>query len=340
MAEVFIMGMGGFGTALAVMLDRAGHRVFLWGRDPQKNETIRLLRENKPLLPGVEISSTVQIVDDLSAVSSCEMVILAVPSAGVRQTAQRLQGRLRSDCTVACVAKGFEQSTLKPMLQVIGEELPGQTSVMISGPSHAEEVARGIPTALVAASCNPEAARKVQDMTEGTHVRIYTSDDVQGVQLGGALKNVIAFAMGIVEGLGLGDNTKAALMTRGLTEITRLSTAMGARPETLAGLAGVGDLVVTCFSIHSRNRRCGILVGKGMSVKQAVEQVGMTVEGVTAALCAFELSHRFGVEMPITTQTVRLIEGSIDARHAVEALLARPQRHESEQAWLAGEENA
>ena len=161
MAEVFIMGMGGFGTALAVMLDRAGHRVFLWGRDPQKNETIRLLRENKPLLPGVEISSTVQIVDDLSAVSSCEMVILAVPSAGVRQTAQRLQGRLRSDCTVACVAKGFEQSTLKPMLQVIGEELPGQTSVMISGPSHAEEVARGIPTALVAAGAATMLPRRV-----------------------------------------------------------------------------------------------------------------------------------------------------------------------------------
>ena len=283
MADVFILGMGGFGTALAVMLDRAGHRVSIWGRDTQKNNTIRLQRENKSLLPGVIIPSTVSIVDDLSGIGACETVILAVPSAGVRQTAQRLQGLLRPDCIVACVAKGFEQSTLKTMLQVIAEELPHHTGVMISGPSHAEEVARGIPTALVAASCDLEAARKVQDMTEGTHVRMYTSDDVQGVQLGGALKNVIAFAMGIVEGLGLGDNTKAALMTRGLTEITRLSTAMGARPETLAGLAGVGDLVVTCFSEHSRNRRCGILVGKGTPVKQAVEQVGMTVEEIGRA---------------------------------------------------------
>lgn len=338
MAEVFVMGMGGFGTALAVMLDRSGHTVSLWGRNPQKNEIVRKLRENVPLLAGVKISPTIDIVDDLSKLSSCDTVILAVPSAGVRQTARGLQGRLRSGCVVACVAKGFEQQTLKTMLQVIAEELPDHPTVMISGPSHAEEVARMVPTALVAASTDPETARRVQDMTEGTHVRMYTSDDVLGVQLGGALKNVIAFAMGIVEGLGLGDNTKAALMTRGLTEITRLSTAMGGRPDTLSGLAGVGDLVVTCFSMHSRNRRCGILVGKGMPVAQAVEEIGMTVEGVTAALCAHDLSRRHGVEMPITYQTVCLIKGQIDAAQAVSALLSRPQRHESEQMWLAGEE--
>lgn len=180
------------------------------------------------------------------------------------------------------------------------------------------------------------AAQRVQDLTANTHVRIYTNDDVLGVQLGGALKNVIAFASGVVDGLGMGDNTKAALMTRGLTEIARLGVAMGARADTLAGLAGVGDLIVTCCSVHSRNHRCGVYVGEGLTVEEAIQKVGMTVEGITATLCAHELAGRLGVEMPITHQIFRLIQGEITAREAVSALLARPLRHESESAWLRG----
>ena len=178
------------------------------------------------------------------------------------------------------------------------------------------------------------AAQQVQELTEGTHIRIYTNDDLMGVELGGALKNVIAFASGVIDGMGYGDNTKAALMTRGLTEIARLGTRMGARAETFAGLAGVGDLIVTCCSQHSRNHRCGVYVGEGLTVKEAVAKVGMTVEGVTAALCAHELAEKLGVEMPITEQIYRLIEGEVTARQAVAALLGRPQRHESETNWL------
>jgi glycerol-3-phosphate dehydrogenase (NAD(P)+) len=336
MADVLILGAGGFGTALAVMLDSAGHSVNLWGRSPQKNEQLRLLRENRPLLPGVVIPESITVTDNLCAAGSCEFAIIATASAGVRETARRLCGRLSPGCVVACVAKGFEPDSLKLMEQIIKEELPRQACVIISGPSHAEEVAADMPTALVAASGDPVSACRVQELTEGTRIRIYTSSDVLGVQLGGALKNVIAFAMGVVEGLGLGDNTKAALMTRGLTEITRLATAMGARPETLAGLAGVGDLAVTCFSRHSRNRRCGMLVGQGKSLDEAVGEVGMTVEGVSAALCAGRLAGIHNVEMPITELTVKLIEGNIDAARAVTALLARPQRNESERHWLDG----
>jgi len=334
MAKLFILGCGGFGTALSVMFSQVGHDVTLWGWQKAENDALRARRENVPLLPGVKIPEAVKIVDDFAGIGEAEFVLVATPTVGVRSTVQRVKGLLSPDTIVACVSKGLEPGTLKPLYQVIEEELPGQTVVVLSGPSHAEEVARGVPTTIVAAGRTVEPAQRVQNLTADTHVRIYTSGDRIGVQLGGALKNVIAFAAGIVDGMGFGDNTKAALMTRGLAEIGRLSQAMGARPETLWGLAGMGDLIVTCCSMHSRNRRCGILVGEGMSVEDAVEKVGMVVEGITAAKCAYELAQRLGVEMPITAQVYRLICGETDAKQAMATLLARPLRHESEVAWL------
>lgn len=334
MARLYILGCGGFGTSLSVMLSNAGHDVTLWGWDRRENDELRRLRENVPLLKGVVIPEAVKIVDELDGVESADAAIVATPTVGVRGAARRLKGRLSGSAVVACVAKGLEPVTLKPLVEVFEEELPGVPFVALSGPSHAEEVSRGVPTAIVAASKSLAAAQKIQDLTAGTHVRIYTCDDVLGVELGGALKNIIAFAAGIIDGMGGGDNTKAALMTRGLTEIARLGVRMGARSETFAGLSGVGDLIVTCCSMHSRNRRCGIFVGEGATVAEAVERVGMTVEGIIAARCAWELSRRMGVEMPITEQIYRLIEGETTAQEAVAALLGRPLRHEAETNWL------
>lgn len=334
MAKLFILGCGGFGTALSVMFAGAGHDVTLWGWQKKENDELRAHRENIPLLKGVHIPEEVRITDTFDGIDEAAVVFIATPTVGVRSTVHQIRGLLSPDTIVACVSKGLEPGTLKPLYQVIEEELPAQTVVVLSGPSHAEEVARGVPTTIVAAGATLEAAQYVQGLTADTHVRIYTSGDRLGVQLGGALKNVIAFASGIVDGMGMGDNTKAALMTRGLAEISRLALAMGARPETLWGLSGMGDLIVTCCSVHSRNHRCGVYVGEGLAVDDAVEKVGMVVEGITATRCAYALAQQMKIEMPITTQIYRLIEGETDARSAVRLLLQRPLRHESEASWL------
>lgn len=334
MAKLMIMGAGGMGTALAVAFSQMGHQVWLWGWSAEENAAIRAARENVPLLRGIKIPEAVEIVDTAEAAACCDLALIATPTIGVRGAARTLRGVLPAGRPVACTSKGLEPKALLPLHEVAAQELPGHPFVALSGPSHAEELSRGIPTVLAAASHSLAAAQQVQELTEGTHIRIYTNDDLMGVELGGALKNVIAFASGVIDGMGYGDNTKAALMTRGLTEIARLGTRMGARAETFAGLAGVGDLIVTCCSQHSRNHRCGVYVGEGLTVKEAVAKVGMTVEGVTAALCAHELAEKLGVEMPITEQIYRLIEGEVTARQAVAALLGRPQRHESETNWL------
>jgi glycerol-3-phosphate dehydrogenase (NAD(P)+) len=334
MAEIFVLGAGGFGTALAVALAGAGHRAALWGRTPEKQAAIRSQRENARLLPGVEIPESVDVTDSLAGASRADFIFIATPSVGVREAARSIAALVRPDIAVICAAKGLEPVTLKPLLSVIAEEIPGCRPVVLSGPSHAEEVARKVPTALVAAGESLQAAEEVQSLTANTHIRIYTSGDALGVQLGGALKNVIAFAAGILDGMRLGDNTKAALMTRGLTEIARLGVAMGAHRETFAGLSGVGDLIVTCCSQHSRNRRCGMYVGEGMSVALAVEKVGMTVEGITATHCAHELSQRLGVEMPITAALAELISGRLTAREVLAGLLERPLKPESEAIWF------
>lgn len=334
MSTIYVLGSGGFGTSLSVMLSNAGHAVTLWGYDPQEQAQIKAYRENIPLLKGVRIPEEVKIVDKTDGIEHADVVFIATPTVGVRSTARAVAGKLKEGAVVACIAKGLEPGSYKLMSDVIAEELPGVPEVSLSGPSHAEEVARGVVTAMVAASRDLAAAQVIQDLTAGTNVRIYTSEDVVGVQLGGALKNVIAFAAGILDGLKLGDNTKAALMTRGMHEISRLGAAMGAKPETFSGLSGVGDLIVTCCSVHSRNRRCGVFVGEGMSVPDAIKAVGMVVEGVIATDCAFRLAQQLGIEMPITTQIYRVIQGEVDPRTALSQLLERPLKHESEQLWL------
>ncbi len=336
MAKIFVFGSGSFGTALAVTLSSAGHQIVLWGWEKPFQARLRITRENTDFLPGVMIPSDIEIVDDTQLIGDCDVVLIATPTFGVRGVAASCKGKLRPDAVLACVSKGMELSSLKRMSEIISEELPGFPVVALSGPSHAEEVSKEVPTAIVAASKDLAAAEVVQELFIGTKVRIYTSTDLIGVELGGALKNVIAFAAGIIDGMGLGDNSKAALMTRGLTEITRLGVALGAKGETFSGLSGVGDLIVTCTSVHSRNRRAGYLVGQGCTVEQAVEKVGMVVEGITATKCAYQMAQQAGVEMPITNQIYKLVMGETTPHQVIAKLMGRPLKHESESSWLSG----
>lgn len=334
MAKVFVLGAGGMGTALASELSRLGHKTQLWGHNPAHNAVLREKRENERLLKGIAIPEQVDITDSVEGAADAGVIIVATPSAALRETLERIAPVVKAGVPVACVSKGLEEKTLLPLHEVAEQVLPGDPFAALSGPSHAEELARGVPTVLVAASKSRQAAHKISRLTEGSRIRIYTGDDIIGAEIGGALKNVIAFAAGIMDGMGGGDNAKAALMTRGLTEIARLGVKMGARSETFAGVSGIGDLIVTCCSMHSRNRRCGIYVGEGLTVAEAVEKVGMTVEGITAAKCAWRLSQKLGVEMPITEQVYRVINGETTARQALEELMSRPLKAESDKSWL------
>jgi len=259
---------------------------------------------------------------------------MAVPSFAVSKTAEMLQGVIADGALIVNVSKGLEDTTFKRLTEVVKEQLPFARVVALTGPSHAEEVARAVPTSIVCASADVSAAEQVQELLMNGSFRIYVTDDVIGAELGGALKNVIALAAGICDGLSMGDNTKAALMTRGLAEIARLGTALGARAETFAGLSGMGDLIVTCGSMHSRNRRAGILIGKGKAPKDAIAEVG-TVEGYFAAATAFRLAQKMGVDMPITEQCYRICYEDASPRDALKALMCRPMRHETEALWLA-----
>ncbi|WP_040197462.1 NAD(P)H-dependent glycerol-3-phosphate dehydrogenase [Candidatus Soleaferrea massiliensis] len=334
MADITVLGAGGFGVALSVMLERFAHRVTLWSAFSEEIEAIKRDGEHKKLLPGVPVPDSIQLTDDISCVAGKELVIFAVPSFAVRQVAQKAVSYLDENTIAANVAKGLERGTLKRLSQVLAEELPRNKVVVLSGPSHAEEVARGIPTTIVCASDDRESAQKVQDIIMNKTLRIYVNDDLIGVELGAALKNVIALAAGINDGLGLGDNSKAALMTRGITEIARLGCALGSQRETFAGLSGIGDLIVTCTSMHSRNRRAGILIGEGNTAAQAIEKVGMTVEGYISCKCAYDLSHKAGIEMPIIDQMYEVLYNDKKARDAIRDLMERPKRHESEMVWL------
>ena len=321
MAKIAVLGCG-FGTALAVMADSCGHQVTLWSLFPQELEEIRRDGEQKKLLPGVSVPERMVLTSDISCLADCELCIMAVPSFAVRQTARRAAPYLRANTIVVNVAKGLEDGSYKRLSQVLEEELPQQKIVAMSGPSHAEEVGRGAPTTITVAS------------RERT-LRLYVNDDVTGVELGGALKNVIALAAGIADGLQLGDNAKAALMTRGITEIARLGVAMGAKTETFAGLSGIGDLIVTCTSMHSRNRRAGILIGQGKNAEEAVRAVG-TVEGYPCTKTAYELSRKLRVEMPIVEQAYAVLYEEKPPAKALQDLMTRPKRHESEVIWLLG----
>ncbi len=337
MAKITIMGTGGFGVSLAVICHRFGHEVTLWGKFPDEIAEIRNRGEHKKLLPGVAVDSKINITSNIEDGKNADVIILAVPSFAIRETAARAKTIVGEKTVVASVAKGLEDKTHKRLSEVIEEEIPDNPIVILSGPSHAEEIARGVPTTIVAASNDRESAEYIQDTLSNKTLRIYVSDDVVGVELGGALKNIIAVCAGICDGLRLGDNTKAALMTRGIAEIARLGKKMGAHNSTFAGLTGIGDLIVTCTSMHSRNRRAGILIGQGLSPKEAIERVGMTVEGCIATESAYKLAEKNGVSMPIVEELYKVLYEGKDIKLALADLMDRPQRHENEQVWF--EEN-
>ncbi len=332
--KIAVLGSGGWGTALALLLLENGHDVTLWSYVEEESAALREKREN-PVLPGVPLPDGLKLTSDISCVRGCGVVVLATPSFAVRGTAAKAKALLEPGAVLVSVSKGVEKDTSLTLTDVIAQEVgEGYPIVALSGPSHAEEVGRGVPTAVVAASKDQKSAELVQDLFMNQRFRVYTSDDVVGVELGAALKNVIALCAGICDGLGCGDNTKAALMTRGLTEIARLGQAMGGRRETFAGLAGIGDLIVTCTSMHSRNRRCGILIGKGVPPGQAVKEIGMVVEGYYAAATAKALAEKIGVEMPITEAAYQVLYEGRDPRTVIFELMTRDKKREIEESWI------
>ena len=332
--KVAVLGSGGWGTALALLLLENGHDVTLWSYMEAESAALREKREN-PVLPGVALPEELKLTSDIRCVEGCAAVVLATPSFAVRTTARQARSHMDPGTVVVSVSKGVEKETSLTLTDVIAQEVGERCPVAaLSGPSHAEEVGRKVPTAVVAASRDKAAAQLVQDLFMSPRFRVYTTDDVVGVELGAALKNVIALCAGVSDGLGLGDNTKAMLMTRGLSEIARLGEALGGRKETFAGLSGMGDLIVTCTSMHSRNRRCGILVGQGKSVAEAMKEVGATVEGYYAALSAHQLAEKAGVEMPICECAYRVLYEGQSVREVVGALMSRNKKREVDESWI------
>lgn len=334
MQPICVLGAGSWGTAQAILLASVGHKVILWGRVEDGVPQIKASRQNQRYLPGAMIPDNVHITTDITeALHQAQAVILAVPAQTVRQVLEDIAHLLPRDALLVNTAKGLEIATGQRMSQVavdvLGEDILDRYAV-ISGPSHAEEVARKIPTAVTAASANLQTAHRVQDLYMAPWFRVYTNPDVAGVELGGALKNIIAIAAGIIYGLGYGDNTQAALITRGLTEITRMGLAMGGDFRTFAGLSGLGDLVVTCSSQHSRNRRAGEMIGKGIAVQQALDKIGMVVEGVYTCQIAHRLSQSLQVDMPITRACYRILYENVSPGEEVFGLMERGKKHEIE----------
>lgn len=329
MASLTILGAGGFGLSLAVTAFRNGHHVTVWNRSAETLTDIRRDGEHRKKLPGVPISTEILLTTELSSVSDCDVLLFAVPSRFVREMAKRVKPYVSPNTIVVNTSKGLEEQSFLTMSQVLGEELPAYPVVTITGPSHAEEVGRQIPTTVVAASENEAAAALVQGIFTCQALRLYINSDIIGCEIGGALKNIIALAAGVCDGLQCGDNTKAALMTRGIHEIRNLGVEMGGKAETFGGLSGIGDLIVTCCSMHSRNRRAGILIGEGVSPDEAVRQVG-TVEGYYCCHAAWELAKLHHVSMPITEQLYHVLFDGTDAAQAIRNLMSRPKRHEYE----------
>ena len=326
MLKITVLGSGGWGMALALSAFKNGCDVTLWSPFEEEVRLLNEKRTNERLLKGVFLPEEIKVTTDLGCVSGSVITIIATPSTAVRSVAQQLKSQ-KDFGIVVNVSKGIEKESLKRLSQVLSEELADSPVVVLSGPSHAEEVARNIPTSLVAASKSLPAAQAVQNILGSDTLRIYTSNDLVGVELGGALKNVIAIAAGVCDGLNLGDNTKAALITRGLAEMARLGVCMGAKEYTFSGLAGIGDLVVTCTSQHSRNNRFGFKVGSGVDIETALKEVG-TVEGYYAAFMANALAERYNIEMPIVNECYSILYQNKDVKTAVWDLMNRPSRSE------------
>jgi len=331
MKNIGVIGAGSWGTALATVVAGKGHQVKIWDINEAHLKSMEENRENVNFLPGVPLNENIHIAyTTQDAVQDADVVLFSAPAQHFRSALTSAKSYIKDDAIIINVAKGIEQKTLERMSEIAEEQLDMDKYVVLSGPSHAEEVGRRLPTTVAAASRNLASAEFVQDLFITDRFRVYTTEDVVGVELGGALKNIIALGAGVSDGMGFGDNAKAALMTRGLAEIMRLGLKLGAKPETFAGLTGTGDLIVTCTSMHSRNRRCGIMIGEGMSPAEATEKVGMVVEGMFTTEAAYQLAQREGVEMPITEAIYRAIQGEIKASEAVEMLMNRERKHEQE----------
>lgn len=329
MKNIAVVGAGGWGLALGLLLNENGNNITFWCYSEAEKESILQHRENKRCLPGVKIPLEIQVTTSMeSALVGKDVVLMAVPSHAVRVTAEKMKPYIEENAIIVNVAKGIEEGTLLRLSEVIEEEIPGHPVVVLSGPSHAEEVARHIPTAVTVSSYQMEMAYTIQDLFMNKYFRVYTSEDIIGVELGGALKNVIALAAGIVEGMGYGDNTKAALITRGITEMTRLGVALGGKESTFGGLTGIGDLIVTCTSGHSRNRRAGELVGQGYTIDEAMEKVNMVVEGVTTTRAGHALMSRIGVEMPILDGIYQVLFENRPVKETIDTLMMRDKKHE------------
>ena len=327
--NISVLGAGSWGIALTVLLAHNGHKVSVWSIDEDEIKMLKEHREHVTKLPGIKIDESVTFTTDAEeSVKDAEIIVMSVPSPFVRNTAKTIAPYVNEPIIVN-VSKGIEEDTLMVLTDVILSEIPGAKMGVLSGPSHAEEVGKLLPTTIVAGATDKDTAMLIQDTFMCDVFRVYTSPDVIGIELGGALKNVIALAAGIADGLGCGDNAMAAIITRGISEITRLGVAMGGHSETFAGLSGIGDLIVTCASKHSRNRRAGVLMGQGKSYKEAMEEVNMVVEGVYSAKAAFSLSKKYGIEMPLIEMVNRVLFEDLDTTEAMNQLLTRTRTSES-----------
>lgn len=330
-AKVGVLGGGSWGTALAILLADKGYDITMWLRDEKQFKEMNELRINQKYLPNIKLPSNLRLTLDLEEVSfKKDMILLSVPTHGVREALNNCKAYINSDQIIVNVAKGIENESLLRISEIVEELLPNNKYAVLSGPSHAEEVAKNMPTTVVSASKNKKVAEYVQDLFITPSFRVYANPDVIGVELGGSLKNVIALGAGISDGLSCGDNTKAALMTRGIFEMARLGEKMGAKVSTFSGLSGIGDLIVTCTSMHSRNRRAGILIGQGMKTDEAIKEIGMVVEGIKTTKSAFELSKQYNIEMPITEEIYDVLYHNSNVKDSISNLMVRDRKHEME----------
>lgn len=330
MNKITVIGAGGWALGLAILLNNNGHKVTVWSKIQAEIDGIKETGENAKSLPGVQIPKTIELTTDLhSCVSDADLLVMAVASPFVRSTSKEIGALGIDNLKIVNVAKGIEESTLMTMTQIIADEIPSAKVAVLSGPSHAEEVSRGIPTTCVIGTETKEYAEELQNIFMSDVFRVYSNPDILGIELGGSLKNVIALAAGVADGLGYGDNTKAALITRGIHEIARLGTAMGGKLQTFYGLSGIGDLIVTCASMHSRNRRAGILIGQGKTMEEAMNEVHMVVEGVYSAKAALTLSRKYAVEMPIVEGINKVLFDGKSASETVKDLMLRDKKNEN-----------
>lgn len=329
MKKIAVFGSGSWGTAISLVLVRAGHKVSLIGIFPDEIDLMKRQKENVQYLPGVLLPEEITPTTDLAELDA-DAVFISVPSHAVRESARLIKPYLRPGCIIINTGKGLEENTHLRLSQVLAEELPDHPIAVLSGPSHAEEVGRDVVTAVVVAAADISIAEAVQDLIMTSTFRVYTNQDIIGVELGGSLKNIIALCTGILDGMNPKDNTKAALMTRGLAEMTRLGVAMGGQLQTFSGLTGIGDLIVTCTSLHSRNLRAGRALGAGKPLDEVLKEVGMVVEGVRATKVAFELSRKYGIAMPITEQAYKVLFEGLSPNNALVNLMMRGKKHETE----------